>query len=164
MLSQGEPTLRAANAGRPANAAMTEVQTTPSQPVAGATILVADDEPALLRLMAFVLQKQGHIMLTASNGEDALRMVRQHRPDLVVLDIMMPRLDGFEVAQTIRADPEIAGTPIVMLSAKAQDEDVQRGLAAGVDTYITKPFAPEQLAQVVADLLSGGRPDPVINS
>ncbi len=131
--------------------------------VASATILVADDEPALLRLMSFVLQKQGHVMLTATNGEEALQMVREQRPDLVVLDIMMPRLDGFQVAERIRSEPEIAGIPIVMLSAKAQDEDVERGLAAGVNTYITKPFAPEQLAIVVADLLRGGHPVAVVN-
>lgn len=136
-------------------------RTTPA--LAGATILVADDEPALLRLMSFVLQKQGYCMLTASNGEEALGIVRECRPDLVVLDIMMPRMDGFEVARAIRREPEIADTPIVMLSAKAQDEDIERGLSCGVDTYITKPFAPEQLAQVVADLLRGERAASVIN-
>jgi CheY-like chemotaxis protein len=132
-------------------------------PPPGATILVADDEPALLRLMSFVLQKQGYVMLTASNGEEALQMVRQRRPDLVVLDIMMPRLDGFQVAERIRAEAEISLTPIVMLSAKAQDEDIRRGLAVGVDTYITKPFAPEQLAQVVKQLLNGRESASVIN-
>lgn len=117
-------------------------------------VLVVDDEPALLRLMEFVLAKQGHILLTATNGEEALEMVRAHRPDLVVLDIMMPRLDGLDVARVLRADPALTTIPIVMLSAKAQDEDIARGLAAGADRYITKPFAPDELADVVAGYLS----------
>jgi len=127
------------------------------------TILVVDDEPALLRLMSFLLQRKGYVMLTATNGEEALDVVREQRPDLVVLDIMMPRLDGYEVAAAIRADPQIADLPIIMLSAKAQEEDIERGRAAGVDIYITKPFEPEALAATVAAFLSGDaarRPNP----
>ena len=120
---------------------------------AAAKILVVDDEPALLRLMAFVLQKQGYQMLTATNGDEALDSVRANRPDLIVLDIMMPRRDGYQVAEAIRADPELASIPIVMLSAKAQDEDIERGMEAGVDTFITKPFDPHQLADTVAAFL-----------
>jgi CheY-like chemotaxis protein len=119
------------------------------------TILVVDDEPALLRLMAFVLQKQGYSMITATNGDEALAMLNEHHPDLVVLDIMMPRRDGYQVAEEIRANPTLAATPIVMLSAKAQEEDIERGMAAGVNTYITKPFAPENLTRIVAALLAG---------
>jgi two-component system alkaline phosphatase synthesis response regulator PhoP len=124
------------------------------------TILVVDDEPALLRLMAFLLQRKGYGMLTATNGEEALHVIREQRPDLVLLDIMMPRLDGYEVAEAIRADPATAEIPIVMLSAKAQDEDIERGLAAGVDSYITKPFDPEKLAETVAAFLSGDPASP----
>jgi two-component system, OmpR family, alkaline phosphatase synthesis response regulator PhoP len=124
------------------------------------TILVVDDEPALLRLMAFLLQRKGYGMLTATNGEEALHVIREQRPDLVLLDIMMPRLDGYEVAEAIRADPATAEIPIVMLSAKAQDEDIERGLAAGVDSYITKPFDPEKLAEIVAAFLSGDSASP----
>ena len=119
-------------------------------------ILVVDDEPALLRLMEFVLAKQGHTMLTATNGEDALNMVRSQRPDLVVLDIMMPKLDGYQVAEAIRADDDLKHTPIIMLSAKAQEEDIERGVAAGVDRYVTKPFSPDELSTIVSGYLAPG--------
>jgi two-component system alkaline phosphatase synthesis response regulator PhoP/two-component system response regulator VicR len=121
---------------------------------------VVDDEPAMLRLMEFIMQRKGYGMLTATNGEEALQVIRQQRPDLVLLDIMMPRLDGYEVAEAIRKDPATAEIPIVMLSAKAQNEDIERGLAVGVDTYVTKPFDPEKLAETVAALLSG---EPVVS-
>jgi CheY-like chemotaxis protein len=116
-------------------------------------ILVVDDEPSIVRLMEFILARQGHEMLVAVNGEEALQKVRDHRPDLVLLDIMMPRIDGYEVARTLRADAETAEMPIVMLSAKAQEEDIQRGIDVGVNEYITKPFSPEHLVHVVADYL-----------
>lgn len=117
-------------------------------------ILVVDDEPTLVRLMEFILAKQGHDMLAATNGEDALAMIRSERPDLVLLDIMMPRIDGYEVARTVRADSELRDIPIIMLSAKAQDHDIQKGIEVGVDEYITKPFAPEQLVHVVNEYLA----------
>ncbi len=121
-------------------------------------ILVVDDEPTLVRLMQFILAKQGHTMLSASNGEDALAIIRDERPDLVLLDIMMPRVDGYEVARTVRADADetLAKIPIIMLSAKAQDQDVRRGLELGVNEYITKPFAPEQLVTLVNAYLARG--------
>ena len=117
-------------------------------------ILVVDDEPPIVRLMEFILARQGHEMIVAVNGQEALEKVRAHRPDLVLLDIMMPRVDGYEVARTLRADPEFAEIPVIMLSAKAQEEDIQKGLNVGVNEYITKPFSPEHLVHVVADHLS----------
>ncbi len=117
-------------------------------------ILVVDDEPPIVRLMEFILARQGHEMLIAVNGQEALDKVRAHQPDLVLLDIMMPRIDGYEVARTLRADPATATLPIIMLSAKAQEEDIQKGINVGVDEYITKPFSPEQLVGVVGDYLS----------
>jgi DNA-binding response OmpR family regulator len=121
------------------------------------TILVVDDEPALLRLMAFLLKRQGYRLITATNGEEALLQLQEHRPDLVVLDIMMPKMDGYEVTERLRADPdrELAATPILMLSAKAQDEDIVRGLEAGSEAYVTKPFDPEMLTNAVAAMLRG---------
>lgn len=117
-------------------------------------ILVVDDEPPIVRLMEFILARQGHEMLIAVNGEEALDKVRAHRPDLVLLDIMMPRIDGYEVARTLRADPATQHLPIIMLSAKAQEEDIQKGMDVGVNEYITKPFSPDQLVTVVGDYLS----------
>ena len=117
-------------------------------------ILVADDEPPIVRLMEFILGRHGHQMLSAVNGEQALAMVREHDPDIVLLDIMMPRIDGYEVARTLRADPKYAHLPIIMLSAKAQDEDIQKGIEVGVDEYITKPFSPDHLVHVVNDHMS----------
>lgn len=112
-------------------------------------ILVVDDEPPIVRLMEFILARHGHQMLTAVNGEEALEMIHEHAPDLILLDIMMPRIDGYEVARTLRADPKFADLPIIMLSAKAQEEDIQRGMEVGVDEYITKPFSPPHLVHVV---------------
>ena len=122
-------------------------------------ILVVDDEPALLRLMEYVLGKAGHAMLTATNGEEALDQARRERPDLIVLDIMMPRMDGYQVAEAIRSDPDLdlRRTPIIMLSAKAQEEDIERGVEAGVDHYMTKPFTPDDLTALVATHLNGSR-------
>ncbi len=117
-------------------------------------ILVVDDEPPIVRLMEFILARQGHEMLVAVNGEQALEKIRAHKPDLVLLDIMMPRIDGYEVARQVRADPETATLPIIMLSAKAQEDDIRKGVDIGVDEYITKPFSPEHLVHVVADQLS----------
>jgi len=117
-------------------------------------ILVVDDEPNILRLMEFILARQGHEILSAINGEQALETVRAQKPDLVLLDIMIPRIDGYEVARILRADPDTASLPIIMLSAKAQEEDIQRGHSLGVDEYITKPFSPDHLVAVVTGYLS----------
>lgn len=117
-------------------------------------ILVVDDEPTIVRLMEFILARQGHEMLAAVNGEEALEKIRAHKPDLVLLDIMMPRIDGYEVARRVRADVETAALPIIMLSAKAQEEDIRKGMEVGVNEYITKPFSPDQLVHVVGDYLS----------
>ena len=117
-------------------------------------ILVVDDEPMLVRLMEFILTKQGHTMLVATNGEEALAKIKSEKPHLVLLDIMMPRIDGYEVARQVRADDAIKATPIIMLSAKAQEDDIAKGLEVGVNEYITKPFAPEKLVQVVNDYLA----------
>ncbi len=117
-------------------------------------ILVADDEPTIVRLMEFILARQGHEMIVAVNGEEALQKIRAEQPDLVLLDIMMPRIDGYEVAQQLRADPATARLPIIMLSAKAQEEDIRRGVEVGVDKYVTKPFSPEHLVHIVSEYLN----------
>ena len=116
-------------------------------------ILVVDDEPTIVRLMEFILARQGHEILVAVNGEEALEKIKSQHPDLVLLDIMMPRIDGYEVAQRLRADPATASLPIIMLSAKAQEEDIRKGVDVGVNEYITKPFTPDHLVQVVTEYL-----------
>lgn len=112
-------------------------------------ILVVDDEPPILRLMEFILAREGHQMVVAVNGEEALARVAEHKPDLILLDIMMPRIDGYEVVRRLRADPDHSAIPIIMLSAKAQDGDVQKGVDVGVNEYVTKPFSPPHLVEVV---------------
>lgn len=129
-----------------------------AEEMAGAIrILVVDDEPAIVRLMEYVLDRQGYIVRTAADGEEALRVVGEFRPELVVLDVMMPRKDGYTVAEAIRADPDLGGVPIIMLSARAQDTDVEQGLAAGANHYLTKPFEPDGLLETVARCLAESR-------
>ncbi|MFM7321007.1 MAG: response regulator [Armatimonadota bacterium] len=118
-------------------------------------VLVADDEPALLRLMEFVLSRKEFELLVAVDGEAALALARAHRPDLVVLDIMMPLRDGYSVAEELRADAELGQVPIVMLSARTQDTDVDRAVEAGVDAFLPKPFSPDLFVQLVDALLDG---------
>ncbi len=129
-----------------------------AEETAGATrILVVDDEPAIVRLMEYVLDRQGYVVRTAADGEEALRVVGEFRPELVILDVMMPRKDGYTVAEAIRADPDLGGVPIIMLSARAQDTDVEQGMAAGANRYLTKPFEPDGLLETVARCLAESR-------
>ena len=123
-------------------------------------ILVVDDEPTIVRLMEFILAREGHEMVVAVNGEEALEKIKAQQPDLVLLDIMMPRIDGYEVAHILRADPATASLPIIMLSAKAQEEDIRKGVEVGVDEYVTKPFTPDFLVQVVTKYLQRIRKEP----
>lgn len=118
-----------------------------------ARILVAEDERDIRELIGFTLRHHGHEVLTASNGEDALAIALRERPDLVLLDIRMPRLTGYEVCRRLRAEPTTQHIPVAFLSAKGQDSEVQAGMDAGATDYILKPFAPDQLINRVALLL-----------
>ncbi|HSA49796.1 MAG TPA: response regulator [Yinghuangia sp.] len=115
-------------------------------------VLVVDDDEVIRRLIAVNLRLEGFEVTTAVDGEDALGMVHEVRPDLVTLDVVMPRLDGIRTAARLRADPRTAGLKIVMISACAQSSDVARAREAGVDAYLTKPFDPDQLTAVVRGL------------
>lgn len=106
-----------------------------------ATILVVDDEPDLVELMVYNLKQAGHAVLSASDGAQALQIAKSRLPDLIVLDVMMPELNGIEVAKRLRAQTETASMPIIMLTAKAQEAHELEGLGAGADDYITKPFS-----------------------
>jgi DNA-binding response OmpR family regulator len=117
------------------------------------TILVVDDEPPILELVRYTLEDEQIRVLEASDGAQALEAALAARPDLILLDVQMPRLDGLEVCRRLRADPTLAGTRIVMLTAAGQDAERARGLAAGADEYLTKPFSPLALFTLVRSLL-----------
>src|SRR5512141_2052143 len=112
-------------------------------------ILVVDDEKHIVRLVQVNLERQGYEVVTANDGKEALEKVESERPDLVVLDVMMPYMDGFEVLQNLRRNPSTRDIPVIMLTAKAQDQDVFRGWQSGVDCYLTKPFNPMELISFV---------------
>jgi Response regulators consisting of a CheY-like receiver domain and a winged-helix DNA-binding domain len=112
-------------------------------------ILVVDDERHIVRLIQVNLERQGYNVVTAHDGKEALEKVASEKPDLVVLDVMMPYMDGFEVLRNLRRDPATAELPVIMLTAKAQDQDVFRGWQEGVDMYLTKPFNPQELITFV---------------
>jgi len=117
-------------------------------------ILVIEDDPGTLRLMVYTLQHEGYQVITAANGLDGLRKAMKEKPDLVVLDVMLPGIDGFEICHRLRADPQTAHLPILMLSGKAQEIDKATGLKVGADDYITKPATPSETASRVRTLLA----------
>ena len=116
-----------------------------AQPKTRPLVLVAEDDEDILALVVFDLQDEGYEVLTARNGEDAIALARERRPDLVVLDVAMPGLDGYEVTRRLRADAATSGTPVVLLTARAQVRDVIEGFEAGANDYVTKPFRPDEL-------------------
>lgn len=117
-------------------------------------ILIADDEPNIVISLEFLMQRNGFEVKTAGDGEAALRLVTEFRPDLILLDIMLPLKSGYEVCQKIRENPEVSGTKVVMITAKGRDIEVAKGLALGADAYITKPFSTQDLLDQVKRLLS----------
>jgi two-component system alkaline phosphatase synthesis response regulator PhoP/two-component system response regulator VicR len=122
-------------------------------------ILVVDDEKHIVRLVQANLDRAGYEVVTAGDGKEALQKVASENPDLVVLDVMMPYMDGFEVLQNLRRNPVTRDIPVIMLTAKAQDADVFKGWQSGVDCYLTKPFNPMELLSFVKrifDSMDGG--------
>jgi len=117
-------------------------------------ILIAEDERDIRDLIAFTLRFAGYEVLTANNGEEAVAMTLKEMPDMVLTDVRMPKMTGYEACKLIKADPTTAHIPVVFLSAKGQEAEVQSGLAAGADEYLLKPFAPDQLTKKVAEILS----------
>jgi DNA-binding response OmpR family regulator len=115
-------------------------------------ILVADDDPVILRLLEVNLGLEGFEVETAIRGEDAVDRARELRPDVIILDVMMPGMTGYDVAGRLKEDPSTAAIPIVFLSARTQEEDRARGRALGVAAYVTKPFDPAELMDVVRRL------------
>ena len=123
-----------------------------ANPALPGPIVIIDDEPYALRAMSYLLTREGYEVVTASNGQEGLDRVRELRPPLVFLDIMMPQLDGYEVCQRVRADPSLNDTYIVMLSAKGQQVDRERGLAEGANEYMTKPFSPREIVKRLSEI------------
>ncbi len=119
-----------------------------------ARILVADDEPNILISLEYLLRREGHEVLLARDGQEALDQLRAHRPQLLLLDVMMPRKSGFEVCSELRADEALRGTRVLMLTAKGRDTDVAKGLGVGADAYMTKPFSTKELAARVREMLA----------
>ncbi len=117
-------------------------------------VLIADDEPNILISLEFLMKREGHQVLLARDGDEALALIRSERPALVLLDVMMPRKTGIEVCQAVRADDELAGVKILMLTAKGRDTDVAQGLGVGADGYMTKPFSTKELAARVREMLA----------
>ena len=112
-------------------------------------VLVVDDDPVIVELLVLNLELEGHEAITAHDGREALALAREAAPDLLLLDVMMPELDGFAVCRALRDDPEMAHLPVVLLSARAQESDLVRGTAAGADAYVTKPFDPFELVRLL---------------
>jgi two-component system alkaline phosphatase synthesis response regulator PhoP len=117
-------------------------------------ILIADDEPSIVVALEYLLQRSGYEVLLARNGDEALRQVEEHVPDLVLLDVMMPLRSGYDVCKRIRERAEWQHIKIVMLSAKGRDAEVNTGMAAGADLYVTKPFATRELVEKIRGLLA----------
>lgn len=121
-------------------------------------ILIADDEPNIVVSLEYLLKREGYDVTVATDGAAALSAIESLRPDLVLLDVMMPLKSGFEVCASVRANPDLAHTRILMLSAKGRETDLAKGMAMGADDYMTKPFATRELVERVAQMLAGERP------
>jgi DNA-binding response OmpR family regulator len=119
-----------------------------------AKILIAEDERDIRDLIAFTLRFAGHEVFSAANGEEALEMAPKVNPDLVLLDVRMPRMTGYEACRAMKEDPDLKDIPVVFLSAKGQENEIQQGLDAGAEEYLLKPFAPDQLTAHVKTILA----------
>ena len=119
-------------------------------------VLIADDEPNIVTALEFLLERNGYEVYIARNGDAALKLVEQHRPDLVLLDVMMPVKSGFEVCQRMRERADWRDIKIIMLTAKGRDVEMSKGLSIGADSYITKPFSTQELVAKINGLLGVG--------
>jgi DNA-binding response OmpR family regulator len=118
------------------------------------TVLVADDDEDILELVSFRLERAGYEVVTARDGAAALATAQERRPDLAVLDVMMPGLNGYEVTQRLRADDATRDIPVILLTARVQEADVNRGFEAGADDYLRKPFSPQELRARVQAIIA----------
>lgn len=118
-----------------------------------ARILIAEDERDIRELITFTLRYAGHEVIATSNGEEAVSAARKEKPELIVLDVRMPRMTGYQACEILKQDPELGDVPVVFLSAKGQEAEVQTGINAGAVEYILKPFAPNRLAARIQEIL-----------
>lgn len=116
-------------------------------------VLIVDDAPNIVLSLEFLMKKEGYDVHSVSNGEEAMAVIAEKIPDLILLDVMMPRKDGYEVCQELRASPDWRDIKIIMLTAKGRDVEREKGLALGADDYVTKPFATQELVEKVNNLL-----------
>lgn len=116
-------------------------------------ILVADDEPYIQRSLSFVLRKEGFDVAVASNGEEALKMAKEFRPKVIFLDLMMPKLNGFNTCRAIKSDSELKDSYVIILSAKGQELDRERGMKEGANDFMSKPFSPKEIVAKVRGIL-----------
>ena len=119
-----------------------------------AKILIAEDERDIRDLVAFTLRFAGHEVVAAANGEEAVQLTPKENPDLILMDVRMPRMTGYDACRIIKADPKLKDIPIVFLSAKGQESEIQTGLEVGAEEYLLKPFAPDQLTERVKAILA----------
>jgi DNA-binding response OmpR family regulator len=119
----------------------------------GKRVLIADDEPNIVASLEFLMEQAGFEVRLAANGQEALELVASFRPDLVLLDVMMPVKNGYEVCQILKSDPATRAVKVVMLSAKGRDVEVAKGLELGADAYVTKPFSTRDLVAQIRDML-----------
>ena len=119
-----------------------------------AKILIAEDERDIRDLVAFTLRFAGHEVFTAANGEEAVELAPKVNPDLVLMDVRMPRMTGYEACKLMKTNPDLRDIPVVFLSAKGQESEIQQGLDAGAEAYLLKPFAPDQLTTRVKEILA----------
>ncbi len=119
-----------------------------------AKILIAEDEPDIRELVAFMLRFAGYEVLAASNGEEAVEAATHNIPDLVLMDVRMPRMTGYDACRIMKANPDLRDIPVVFLSAKGQESEIQSGLEAGAEEYLLKPFSPDELTNRVRSILS----------
>ena len=126
------------------------------------TILIADDDPTIIKLLQVNLEMEGYDVVCAYDGQDAVEKAEVQHPDLVILDIMMPRMDGWAAREVLANTPGLNDTPVIFLSARAQQADLRRGYEAGVAEYVTKPFDPTALLEIIEQILDGTyeRPSP----
>jgi two-component system alkaline phosphatase synthesis response regulator PhoP len=116
-------------------------------------VLIVDDEPHIVLSLEFLLQRSGYETISAADGEAGLALVHRQRPDLVLLDVMMPKRNGYEVCQAIKSDPGVQGIPVIMLTAKGQEVEILKGRELGAAAYVTKPFGNAEILEVIRSVL-----------